>query len=210
MPMRAYLIGVLLSLACASGFAQDFKVMTFEIDHVRDQKNWPQVAKECSDNAICGALAAAAEAYTGVPFTQIIGASALIAEKRSGEGTAVNVSMPSGYQYCTSEVKLTSIVPRNGPRGSTLLITTHDDVYHIETWTPVRNLGEGRSWVQATFAVTTVRNALAESAFASGQCFRGGKRNILHCRGSGCSSIKDRNQNVSSTPPNADGANPNL
>lgn len=202
--------GLLFAFSCFSSFGQEFKVMTFEIDHVRDQKNWPQVAKECSDNAICSALAAAAEAYTGVPVTEIVGVSALIAENRSGEGTTVNISMPSGYQYCTSQMQLTSIVPNNGPRGSTLLITTHDDLYHIETWTPVRNLGEGRSWVQAKFSVTAVQNSGARSAFANGKCFRGGKRNILHCRGSGCRSIKDNNQNVSSMPPNADGANPNL
>lgn len=202
--------GLLLALSCLSSFAQDFKVMTFEIDHVRDQKNFSQVAKECSDDAICSALAAAAEAYTGVPVTEIIGVSALIAENRSGEGTTVNVSMPSGYQYCKSQMNLVSIVPYSGPRGSTLLITTHDEVYHIETWTPVLNLGEGRSWVQAKFSVTAVQNSKAQSAFANGTCFRGGKRNILHCRGSGCRSIEDSNQNVSSMPPNADGANPNL
>ena len=116
----------------------------------------------------------------------------------------MTIGLPQGYQYCKSQMRMVSIVPNDGPRGSTFLGRVDPTSVYVETWTPVQGIGAGRSWVEAEMTVLGVRSGIAEQSYRDGTCNRPGNRHIFYCRGSGCVSTNDDGQAVSaSSPPGA-------
>lgn len=180
-----------------TGFPEEFVVVSSRIDNVMEQSSVFDVAKACTDNPTCMTMMRAASAYFQVPVDKVVSAAALLATRRDGEGTFMDVGLPSGYAYCRSTMSLVSIVPRDGPRGSTFLAQARPNGLYVETWTPRRSNFEGRSWVEADFTIVGVRQDAAEAAYSSGRCYRPASRALFFCRGSGCEGgAQDNGQNV--------------
>lgn len=200
-------LGALASLsqsAIAQQFGStDYVIISSHVDNVRQQKTVFQVISECTNNPICSIAASAVAASTGIPIDKMFTAVAILSSKSEGEGTYTNIGLPPGYAYCSSSMKLQSIVPRDGDRGAMFLGRADATGLYTETWTPVLPPFMGRSWVEGDLTVVGVRTDLAQSAYASGKCHAPG-RAIFYCRGSGCEAgAVDTGQsvNTSSSPP---------
>ena len=186
----------------------DFVVVSTKIDNVRDQKNVFQVAQECDNNSICTALMTAASSYFQIPIDKLVSGTALLANNKSGEGTFMTIGLPSGYSYCKSQMRMVSIVPRDGDRGSTFLGRADAKGMYAETWTPVQGIGQGRSWVEAEITLVGVLDSLASWSYSSGTCRKPESRNLFYCRGGGCVNTNDDGQRVpSAARPPANGRN---
>ncbi len=181
-----------------------FAFMLIHLDQVQEPKSVFQVLKECAGNTTCASLATVAGAYFGIPVKQILAAGAVLTklEYRGEEERDSVFKFPSGYVYCKSRMILTSIVPKDDPRGSIFLAYASASQLLITTWTPKNGAFAGRSWVEANIQVMAVRQKYAEQSYASKQCFRAGNRLLFKCRGGGCPvTVKDYGQNVSNHTP---------
>lgn len=186
----------------------EYIVVSSHIDNVRNQHSIFDVSRHCIDNTKCKLLLQAGSAYFGIPLDRIVATAALLSTTQQGEGTYMTIRLPSGYVYCRAAMRMTSIVPHDGPRGSLFMAMTRNDGMYAETWTPVLPWGEGRSWVEADISVVGVRTDVAGQAYASGRCLRPGNRALFYCRGGGCVNTEDRGQSVNtSSPPGANSHN---
>lgn len=178
-----------------------FVVASTHIDQVRSPKNVFDKIRECSNNNLCSNMLKAVEIYYQIPP----GSTATVAAKFSGatrgEGWGADMILPNGYLYCGSSMKMISIVPHDGPRGSLFRGAVARNGIHLETWTPIRPPGAGRSWVEADVTLIGVREDLAAQAQKKGQCKSFNERNIWYCRGGGCVNTVDVGQSVSSASP---------
>ena len=206
-----FIISLLLCTTVGCAAAQTlptFVVASTKIDEVRTPKNLTDVARDCDESMICTAFLKAASAYFQVPIDSVVTGAALLASNRSGEGTTMTISLPAGYVYCRSQVRMISIVPNDGPRGSTLMVRPVWKGLAVETWTPVRGLGEGRSWVEAELTILGIEES---ETFAFGDfdkyCKAGNGRSILTCRGGGCVDTVDDGQSVSQSNPSGNSRN---
>lgn len=187
---------VLLTQSGSSG-AQErpiFVTVSAHIDEVRDATSILTSIGECHTNDMCRGAASAISAASGYPIDRVVAVASAIASRRDGEGSNHVVQLPDGYRYCTSRFRLTSIVPRDGDRGSTLLLEARNNGLAIETWTPVLPPFQGRSWVDGVAVVTGVRADLGNTP----GCHSSDERHFLVCRGSGCEGeAVDRGRRVS-------------
>ena len=174
----------------------DFIVISTKVDNVRNAKSIFTTAEECGKNSACLAILKLASNYFGIPIDKAVASAALLAVKQDGEGTYIDIKLPSGYSYCKATINTVSIVPKDGPRGSTLLARADNNQLYIETWTPILPVGQGRSWVEADIAILGVRNDIAEREYGTfGDCEKPSSRVILYCRGGGCESPKTTEDN---------------
>lgn len=191
--------------ARAVQFSQnDYVVVASHIDNVRQQTNIFQVIQDCSNSVSCSILAKAIASATGIPVDKMVTIVGAVTQSRAGEGTFMTLALPSGYSYCSSSMRLTSIVPHDGPKGSTFLGRADATSLYSETWTPVLGPFDGRSWVEGDLSVLGIRTELAQSSYANGKCHAPG-RAIFYCRGGGCEGgAVDNGQSVdTSSPPGA-------
>jgi len=203
--LSASLVGSVIGVITMSVSAQtsDYVSVNIYIDNVRQPKNVLDIARDCANNPACVGLFKAADNYFQVPASRVVTVAAALAPQRNGEGTFVHTTLPSGYAYCKATMRMVSIVPHDGPRGSTFLGQSRANGFYYETWTPVQGPGGGRSWVEAGISVLGIRQDLANSAYASGKCFSP-QRVLWYCRGGGCTNTDDRGQSKdSSSPPGA-------
>jgi hypothetical protein len=182
-----------------------FSIASMRIDNTMQPSNLFDTFADCANENTCAGIASAVGEYTGIPIGMMLALAAAVSGERRGEGTFLTMSSPSGYKYCRSSMSLTSIVPNDGPRGSTFLGRADDESMYIETWTPVLPPGQGRSWVEGNVTLISVKSESAEAEYQSGRCVRGGQRVVFYCRGSGCQGgAEDRGQALdSSSPPGA-------
>ena len=182
-----------------------FVAVSMHVDNTRQPKDIFRVLSECANNEKCMAIAEAVGEAHGIPASEIVAAAGIIGSSAPDEGTFMRLSPPTGYKYCRASMSLTSIVPRDGARGATFLGRADDESLYSETWTPVRQFGEGRTWVEGNLTLIGVKNEFAEEEYKSGRCVRGGSRVWFYCRGSGCEGgAQDRGQSVdASSPPSA-------
>jgi hypothetical protein len=189
-----------LASSWAAAQSAEYVVSNIYIDNVRQPKSILDVAKECSNNRACMALASAAEAYFQVPVSKVVSGAAALAPTQQGEGTYVNATLPPGYAYCKTAMRMVSIVPKDGPRGSLFLGRADANGLYYETWTPVQGAGQGRSWVEATISLLGIRQDLASAAYQDGRCFKP-VRVLWYCRGGGCTDSDDKGQSKDANPP---------
>ncbi len=206
--MKFIAIGLVgLSLFLVDGVAHsqssDFVVTNVYIDNVRQPKSVLDIARDCANNPGCAVFLNAVDNYFQIPVSRFVSAGAALAPRQQGEGTYVTATLPSGYAYCKATMKMTSIVPHDGPRGSLFMAMSKPNGLYYETWTPVQGLGQGRSWVEAGISILGIRQDLAASSYASGTCYRP-ERALWYCRGGGCTDTEDRGQaKDTSSPPGA-------
>jgi hypothetical protein len=184
----------------------EYVVSNIYIDNVRQPKNVLDAARDCANDDGCALFLQAVDNYFQVPVSRVVQGAALLAPSQQGEGTYVTASLPQGYAYCRSTMKMTSIVPHDGPRGSLFLGMSKPNGLYYETWTPVQGMGGGRSWVEGGISILGIREDLAAEAYADGTC-HGPERVLWYCRGGGCVDTADEGQaKDSSSPPEANSA----
>src|SRR3982751_5363263 len=145
-----------LALLSGSAWAQDqgeYVLIASHIDNVRQQTTIFQSAAQCTETPLWVALAKAITAASGVPVSTIVSVAAKLSTDPQGEGTFMHLRLPDRYAYCSSSMRLTSLVPHGGARGSTFLGRADPDGLYSETWTPVMPPFEGRSWVEGDLTV---------------------------------------------------------
>ena len=202
------LVGVSLLLVGGVAHTQssDFVVTNVYIDNVRQPKSVLDIARDCANNPGCAVFLKAVDNYFQIPVSRVVSVGAALAPSQQGEGTYVTATLPSGYAYCKATMKMTSIVPHDGPRGSLFMAMSKPNGLYYETWTPVLPITEGRSWVEAGVSIVGIRQDLAASAYANGTCFPP-ERALWYCRGGGCTDTEDRGQaKDTSSPPGANSA----
>ena len=178
------------------------------IDQVREPNSIFKFAQDCVDSAVCAGLLTVASDYYNLPLDKVVVSAAGLSGNKDGEGANMRLSLPPDYVYCKSEMRMTSIVPHDGPKGSTFFSQVEDNGIYLETWTPALPSGDGRSWVEADVSVLGVAQGLAEAKYADGTCVRPGGRYLFFCRGGGCVDTQDNGQSVDTTrPPGANSRN---
>jgi len=174
-----------------------------KIDRVQGPQNLFNAMGDCSSNPLCTALVDAMSAYFQIPLDQVVAVGGMLSTTRQGQGGNMTIRLPQGYAYCSSEMKMVSIVPHDGPKGSLFLGEAKESSLFLETWTPTLSMFDGRSWVEANLTVIGVRQDLASTRYQNGTCQRP-NRHLWYCRGGGCIDTQDRGQDVDvRTPPSA-------
>lgn len=177
--------------------ADDFVIVAVHLDQTMDPKSVGDSLSECLNNSTCKDVAVGLASGLGVNEKQLKTAVAGIKSDFSGEEGHLTYNLPHGYRYCSSSVKVISVVPMDGRRASVLGVRAYDTFLGVYTWTPRRNPGEGRSWVEADFSIVGVKANKAADYFASGKCRRAQERLLLSCRGNDggdlppCKSVED-------------------
>lgn len=194
--IKSGIVALALAAVPAASLAQEYVVVGSHVDNVRNQHSIWDSMRQCTNDAVCSGLLSAIEAYSGVPVGKIATVGAQLSTQQDGEGTFMKVGLPAGYAYCRAQMRMTSIVPHDGPRGSTFLGRADPDGLYMETWTPVLPPGQGRSWVEGDVTVVGVRQDIAGARYASGACRPAGGRALWYCRGGGCVATEDHGQAV--------------
>jgi hypothetical protein len=193
--------------AATSSDAGRFTIVGMHVDNTRQPKDLFKTAAECANNERCMAVAAAVGKAYKIPVDKIVVAAGALSSQSPDEGTFMTLSAPSGYRYCRASMSLTSIVPHDGPRGATFLGRADDTSLYSETWTPIRQFGEGRTWVEGDLTLIAVKAQYAEEEYQSGRCVKGGSRVWFYCRGSGCEGgAEDRGRSIDASSPPAAGS----
>jgi hypothetical protein len=177
----------LLLLAFGATGAQttnDFVVVSAKVDQTMSPKSITDTALDCVKNAACKAALDAAAAVWGIEGSLVSSLAATITTEKKGEESWVGISLPAGYEYCRSAIRTVSVVPATGDRASYMGVSADKPGLSVYTWTPRRNPGEGRSWVEADFVVTGVKTAAAQKYRESGKCNANAlPRTVVECRG---------------------------
>ncbi|WFU00691.1 hypothetical protein QA648_10960 [Rhizobium sp. CB3171] len=169
--------------AAAISNTDDIVVIATRINPERAAKNLGTVLRECTGNEICNGALDAALAEFGIPEGSAKMAMDFIPNvTQGGENTFYDLQLPSGYSFCHMKMDFYSAVPASGDRASFIDMNLTAALVRINTWTPVRGLGEGRSWVDAFITVEGVRNDVADQWYSSGKCTMA-RNERLTCRG---------------------------
>lgn len=168
---------------------QEFKVVGFGVDVDRSPKNLAHTVADCVNNNYCKKGLEVVAAYVGIPpnameVVAIAGKAHRLGQiGNDNETTRFDWEMPDGYQTCRLSVNVNSTVP-TGDRGAILDVAVHPKRVHIVTWTPINNLGEGNTWVDADLVMLAVRDDVAARYRANGKCNSVADRVwVYRCRG---------------------------
>lgn len=114
-------------------------------------------------------LGAVAIANGADPTTVALIASVIPKASQSGEDTYYELGIPQGYVFCAARINVTSVVPETGDRASVIDAGNRINgrTFDVHTWTPVRQLGEGRSWVDADVTVISIRSEYFDEYYES-------------------------------------------
>jgi hypothetical protein len=201
-------VGVLLQSFGMPAQAQnsDFVTVNVYIDNVQQPKSVLDVSRDCSNSVGCVAFMKAVDSFFQVPASRVVAVAGQLASDTKGEGKHVTASLPAGYAYCKSSMRMVSIVPRDGDRGALFFGQSKAEALYYETWTPTRGPFNGRSWVEAGISILGIRQSMASAAYADGSCYRP-DRVLWYCRGGGCADTEDRGQaKEAASPPGAGSA----
>lgn len=169
----------------ASAESDRYVVIQAKLDNVMQPKSVTEGVQDCLKDSKCKAAVDEAFAQFGVPSSPVTSALASIPRaERKGEEGFFDFHLPAGYSYCKSNIAVVSVVPIDGRRASLLSASSNPRGVSAYTWTPRRNPGQGRSWVEANFTIMGVKDALAEKEYAAGTCKRPGST-VINCRGNG-------------------------
>jgi len=186
------MMGIGLIFSCNSAFSQGkypknlFAVTQLHFDAVRSPHglDWYLQSREAS--VIISSISNAA----GIHPVYVALARAIPTGVQQGEETHYRVPVESGYAYCATRIRVTSIVPADGDRASLINAAVNPRELQMTTWTPVRHFGEGRSWAEGDVQVYGIKPAYLEEFIGKGVCKRVTQQEgILSCRGSGCGGI---------------------
>ena len=182
--LRFFAVVMISGWACQAQSEQvDFVVVRQIVDVVMQPKNVADSLGECARNAVCRNAVEGAAQFLGVNPMIVKAGVAIVSEaKKDGEEGRFFISLPSGYQYCRSEIETISVVPATGDRASVMGATSARNGIGIYVWTPKLPPGSGRSWVEAKYSVYGVRDEIADEQRLNGKCRQFGLV-VVNCRG---------------------------
>jgi hypothetical protein len=167
-------------VAKASDYPKNlFAVAQMRIDATREPHglNWYLKSREAQ-----GIIQTVA-AYMGIDTTYVkLALDSIPKVVRVEEETHFGLPVPSGYAFCAARIGMRSMVPGTGERAAFISANATATSVDIYTWTPVRHLGEGRSWVEADVQVTGIKPEYLEEFRNKGVC-KPPAPQILKCRG---------------------------
>jgi hypothetical protein len=171
-------------LASAPVAAQsDLVVIQAKVNPVVTPKSPQDAFRDCAKDAMCRSLADAAAVWLGAtPGTVTAAMAAIPQAKRGGEESWYKLVLPDGYQYCRAKIHTISVVPATGDRASYMGAGSERTGVSVYTWTPKEKVGGARSWVEAEFTITGVRDSVAAKYQTQGVCKPSG-RTLVGCRG---------------------------
>jgi hypothetical protein len=162
-----------------------FSVSILHFDATRKAHGLEWYATSEEGKAVLGGIAVAlgaAPAYVALAQTAIPPATS------QGEQTDYVLPIPAGYAPCAAIVTVKSIVPADGPRGSTVNGAINPANVQISTWTPTRHVGEGPSWAEGDVAYFGIKPAFLDEFVRKGVCKRvASQETLISCRGRSCS-----------------------
>lgn len=180
-----------VALWCAGAHAQSypsdlFSVNQLHFDAVRSPRGLDWYLQSREAKAVIGSISA----YMGVNprYVTLAVASMPKAEKR-GEETWYELGVAGGYSYCSARIAVTSLVPADGDRASSISASVYPGgTAKIYTWTPVRHFGEGQSWVEGDLQVTGILPSYQDEFIRKGICAPLTQQiGLLECKGNPCS-----------------------
>ncbi|MFM0162886.1 hypothetical protein P0D75_18360 [Paraburkholderia sediminicola] len=172
-------------------------VMVVHLDDTMDSKNALQTMNECLHDDDCknaAAVVAAAVSY-GYGAAVVYAAAEIQPVRQEGEEAYYTYKLPDGYRYCRMHIETGSMVPRVGDRSPVMGVAAQGDSVGVYAWVPKGQMGQGHTWIEATFTITGVRSDLASTYRQNALCTADESHKIVDCRGSG------PNQNDSTRPP---------
>lgn len=160
-----------------------FAVSTLHYDAVRAPHGLDWYLQSREAQAIIGSIAVAA----GIDPSYVALASVQPSVSVEGEQTDYVLPLEPGYAYCGTRIRVTSIVPHDGDRASTINVAVNTAELQMSTWTPVRHFGEGRSWVEGDIQLYGIKPEYLHEFVESGVCKEVTSQiAIFSCRGGGC------------------------
>lgn len=144
-----------------------FAVSALHYDSVREAHglDWYLQSKEAK--VILGASAG----LMGIDPTYIqLAASAVPTATQVGEETHYVLPVPSGYSYCATRIRVTSVVPADGSQSATINTAINPTEFQMTTVTPVLGLGGGRSWAEGDVQVFGVLPQYLDEFEQAGVC----------------------------------------
>jgi len=158
-----------------------FAVSQLHFDSVRSAHGPEWYLKSREAIVILSAVAT----YMGVnPQYVVLAQKAIPSASANGEETNYVLPVPSGYAYCGTRIRVTSIVPADGGRASTINVAVNPNELQMTTWTPVQGIGEGRSWAEGDVQVFGVKERFLDEFVKKGVCMKVTQQvGIWSCRG---------------------------
>ena len=182
---------LIVSHTMAMANDDDYKVSKMHLERTQQAKNLLNGITDIKNSPVAMVAINAAASYLEVsPAVVTIALKAIPTGSVAGEEGHYFVPVEPGYKYCRSRSTVISINPPSGNRASVLNATAGDTGISIYTWTPRKGLGGGRSWVEAEFELTSVRNDLYDQSVKAGICKPAKGRALLRCKGN-CGSVAD-------------------
>jgi hypothetical protein len=157
-----------------------FSVSLLHFDSVRQPHGVEFYAQTTQAKAMISTMAAAIGVHPG--FVAL--ALSRPTSRQEGEETHYVLPVETGYAYCGTRVRVTSIVPADGERASVINAAVNPREFQMTTWTPVRHLGEGRSWAEGDVQLYGIKPQYLQEFVDKGVCKRVTEQiGILSCRG---------------------------
>jgi hypothetical protein len=164
--------------------SNDFIVVAAKVHAQRHAKNFTEPIVECTRSPSCKALVDAAGDVAGVDISLVTSAVARFASHEQGDMTFFSLTLPSGYEYCHSQMHAEGVNPPAQKRSPFLQAFAEDDGLKVQTWTPQNGLGGAGTSISASFAIIGVRADKAALYRQNGQCKTPDpKHMIVNCRG---------------------------
>lgn len=182
------LLGLLLLTSSCAVTAQIYPPRLFaltptRIDSAREARPSEWYLEGRSEQSLVRSLAEFMEID---PEYMTLAKSTMFRNDRDGEALRVNVATPRGYSYCGARVRVTSVVPSEGPRASQLRVFANPEGILIETWASLSSMGSGRSWVEADIQLISIRTEFIREFVSNGICVLPSESAILTCIGKQC------------------------
>lgn len=180
----AFLMSVAVAQSTQKKYPKNlFAVSTLHFDAVRAPHGIDWYLQSREAQAIIGSIAQGA----GISPFYVALASVKPTASAVGEETNYVLPLEPGYAYCGTRIRVTSIVPHDGDRASTINVAVNPTELQMSTWTPVRHFGEGRSWAEGDIQLYGIKPQYLEEFVASGVCKKVTSQiGILSCRGGSC------------------------
>lgn len=160
-----------------------FAVSVLHFDAVRSPHGLDYYLQSREAQAIIGSMAKGA----GISPVYLALASVIPTATVVGEETNYVLPLEPGYAYCGTRIRVTSIVPHDGDRASTINAAVNSKELQMSTWTPVRHFGEGRAWAEGDIQLYGIQPRYLDEFVANGVCKKVTSQiGILSCRGGGC------------------------
>lgn len=162
-----------------------FSVAEMHFDATREAKGFDYYFQTREAQAVLSSVAA----YFGInPAYVTLATGVTPGYSQQGEQTDYELPVPHGYSYCATRIAVVSLVPIDGDRASTMNAAITPRSLTISTWTPVRNFGEGRSWVEGDAQVIGIKPDKLDEFRSKGVCAPAAEAGttVASCRGRTC------------------------